>query len=137
MVARPAAATMMPACPRLAPGSRATSAITKVLMSAENAAPALTWCSARASSPVSFSGETERATKSSPMSAPATVAQPLKKSWKLTGTTGQRYLAAPALPSGRRPPAAPTALVRRTAPLLVWLPSSPRTNASKITGAVP
>jgi hypothetical protein len=32
-------------------------------------------------SPVSFSGDTEMATKSSPISAPATVAQPLKKSW--------------------------------------------------------
>jgi hypothetical protein len=30
-------------------------------------------------SPASFSGETEIATKSSPMSAPATVAQPPKK----------------------------------------------------------
>jgi len=39
-------------------------------------------------SPVSFSGETEMATNSSPMSAPAMVAQPLKKSWKLRGTTG-------------------------------------------------
>ena len=41
------------------------------------------------------------------MSAPATVAQPLKKSWKLTGTTGQRYLAAPAIPSARGPQSAP------------------------------
>ena len=48
VVARPAAATMMPACPRLAPGSKATSAMTRVLTSAENAAPARTWCSARA-----------------------------------------------------------------------------------------
>ena len=59
-----------------------------VLTSAENAAPALTWWSVRAVAPVSFSGETEMATNSSPMSAPAMVAQPLKKSWKLTGTTG-------------------------------------------------
>jgi hypothetical protein len=53
------------ASPRSAPGSSATSAITIVLTSAENAAPALTWWSVRAVSPVSFSGETEMATNSS------------------------------------------------------------------------
>jgi len=78
VVASPAAETMMPASPRLAPGSRATSAITSVLTSAENAAAARICCSAWALAPVSFSGETEMATKSSPMSAPATVAQPPK-----------------------------------------------------------
>jgi hypothetical protein len=69
-VASPAAARIRPASPRRAPGSSATSAITKVLTSAENAAAALTWWSVWALSPVSFSGETETATNSSPMSAP-------------------------------------------------------------------
>jgi hypothetical protein len=70
VVASPVAARAMPAGPRLVPGRRATSAITIVLTSAEKAAPALTWWSALARSPASFSGETEMATKSSPMSAP-------------------------------------------------------------------
>ena len=69
-------------------GSSANRARTRVLTSAENAAPARTWWSVRAFSPLRYSDETERATNSSPMSAPAMVAQPLKKSWKETGTTG-------------------------------------------------
>jgi hypothetical protein len=78
--ASPVEARAMLAAPRPPPGSRATNAITKVLTSAEKAAPAFTWWSALARSPASFSGETEIATNSSPISAPATVAQPPKKS---------------------------------------------------------
>jgi hypothetical protein len=43
------------------------------------AVPDLTWNAA--SSPRSFSGDTETATNSSPMSEPATSAQSLKKAW--------------------------------------------------------
>ena len=78
---------MIPTVSRSVVGNNANRAITMVLTSAENAAPARTWWSVRAFAPVRYSDVTERATNSSPMSAPAIVAQPLKKSWKLSGTT--------------------------------------------------
>jgi hypothetical protein len=46
--------------------------------SAVNAVPAMAWCSTDRLSR-SRSGEIDSATNSSPMSAPATVAEPLKK----------------------------------------------------------
>jgi hypothetical protein len=54
--------------------------MTRALTSAEKAAAALTWCSALAPGPAIRSCDTDRATNSSPISAPATLAHPLKKS---------------------------------------------------------
>src|SRR5258707_10368170 len=70
LVLSPAEARTVLARPRSPPGMSATRAITRVFTSAENAAPALTWWSVLALSPLSLPGETEMATNSSPISAP-------------------------------------------------------------------
>src|SRR5260221_5306362 len=57
LVLSPAEARTVLARPRSPPGISATRAITRVFTSAENAAPALTWWSVLALSPLSLPGE--------------------------------------------------------------------------------
>jgi len=69
-------------------GMRAMSATTNASVNAENATPARTSSSSRFSASAS-AGATEMATKSRPMSAPATPALAAKKAVKVSGTIGE------------------------------------------------
>ena len=89
--ARPTTARIRAASPKPWPGMSANRETISVLMSAEKAAAALIWCSTFSPWLDNFSGDTEMATKSNPMSAPETAAQAAKNSLKSSGTTARNY----------------------------------------------
>ena len=84
----PPAATTTAVTPIFSPGISANSDTASALVNAVSAADArMRWTCASAFSRRSRSTETEMATNSSPISAPATLPLATKKSWMFSGTT--------------------------------------------------